>query len=318
MPRQLLALAAASDAGQLVPTALVALLYARRARTLARKRRPVPRARQACFYAGLAVAVAAILGLDHAASVSLYWRIVQLLLVGDVATLLIVLGLSAPLLAPLLRTRSADRLRVLVTPPVAFALWTANLYLWLLSPLYSATLQYPGIQALQDLCFVVFGVNMWICLLGPLPRPRWFGNGSRLLYVLSLRVGAVVLANLFLWSGRVFSSHYTHSDSVRHISPLVDQNVAGAIILFESAIITLALFLWLYRRTLGEADAPARIFDFDRELIRELAQPRRRRPAVPAPATVAGRNGQPRRRFQPEADRDREPAIQRREVLDWR
>jgi cytochrome c oxidase assembly factor CtaG len=319
MPHQLLALSAASGAGRLVPIALAGVLYARRARTLARKRRGVARSRQACFYAGLLTALAAIVGLDHAASVSLYWRVVQLLLIGDVATLLIVLGLSAPLLAPLMRMRAMDRVRVLASPPLAFALWTANLYLWLLSPLYPAALEYAGIETLEQFCFVVFGVNMWICLLGPLPMPRWFGNGSRLLYVLALRIGAVVLANLFLWSGRVFSSQFAHSDIARHVSPLVDQNVAGAIMLVESALATLGLFFWLYRRTLRDGEAPARIFDFDRELIREFSQPRprRRRTVTPAPVTVAARDGElRRRRF--ERDRDPARAIPQREVLDPR
>ena len=159
----------------------------------------------------------------------------QLLLVGDLATLLIVLGLNAALLAPLLRTRIMQRLRVLSNPPLAFALWTANVYLWLVSPLYPAALEHEGIRALQDLCFVVFGINMWICLLGPLPMGRWFGDGAKALYILAVRVGAVVLANLFLWSGRVFSPYYTHSDGARHLSPLADQNIAGAIMLGEAA-----------------------------------------------------------------------------------
>jgi putative membrane protein len=313
MPHPLLALSAARSASELIPTVLVGLLYARRAHTLAGDRRAVPHWRQACFYAGLVIAAVAILALDHAASVSLYWRVVQLLLVGDLATLLIVLGLNAPLVAPLMRTRVMQRLRVLTNPPLAFALWTANVYLWLLSPLYSGALEHSGIRALQDLCFLVFGINMWICLLGPLPMGRWFGDGAKALYILAVRIGAVVLANLFLWSGKVFSPYYTHSDGARHLSPLADQNIAGAILLGEAALVTLALFVWLYRRTLREGEAPTRVFDFDRELIREFSHPQPRPRRAPAPARTAEPR---RRRFQPEADPA--PALGQREVLDPR
>jgi cytochrome c oxidase assembly factor CtaG len=313
MPHPLLALSAARSVSQLIPTALVGVLYARRAHTLEGEGRGVPRWRQVCFYAGLVTATAAILALDHAASVSLYWRVVQLLLVGDVATLLIVLGLNAAIVAPLMRTRVMQRLRVLSNPPLAFALWTANVYVWLLSPLYSGALEHDGIRALQDLCFVVFGVNMWICLLGPLPMGRWFGDGAKALYILAVRIGAVVLANLFLWSGRVFSPFYTQSDGARHLSPLADQNIAGAIILGEAVLVTLGLFAWLYWRTLRDVEAPARVFDFDRELIREFSQPTPRPRRAPAPA----RAGEPRRRrFQPEADPA--PALAQREALDSR
>jgi cytochrome c oxidase assembly factor CtaG len=295
---------------QLLPAAVAGGLYARRARALASERRPVPRLRQISFYCGLLTVAVAILALDHVAAVSLSWRIAQLFLIGDVATLLLVLGVNAALIAPVLRTRTANRMLVLTTPPIAFALWIANLYLWLLSPLYSASLEYDGIRALQDLCFVVFGINMWICLLGPFPKPRWFSNTATLFYILAVRVGAVVLANLFLWSGKVFSSYYTRPDSARHTSPLVDQNVAGVIMLVESVVLTLGLFCWLYQRTLREAEEPARVFDFEREFVRELSRtpPRpRRRAAAPQ---AAGR----RRRFQPEAER---PAtVPQREVLD--
>jgi cytochrome c oxidase assembly factor CtaG len=313
MPHPLLALSAARSASELIPTALVGLLYARRAHTLAGTSRGVPRWRQACFYAGLLIATVAILALDHTAAVSLYWRIVQLLLIGDVATFLVVLGLNAALVAPLLRTHTMQRLRVLSNPPLAFALWTANVYLWLLSPLYPAALEHAGIRALQDLCFVVFGINMWICLLGPLPMGRWFADGAKALYILAVRIGAVVLANLFLWSGSVFSPYYTHSDGARHLSPLADQNIAGAIMLGEAALVTLALFAWLYRRTLGGVQAPTRVFDFDRELIREFSEPQPR----PRRAPAAARGGElRRRRFQPEADPA--PALGQREVLDSR
>jgi cytochrome c oxidase assembly factor CtaG len=305
-----LAVSAARSTTQLVPTAIVGLLYARRAYTLARKRNPVPRWRQACFYAGLLTIAVALLALDHLAAVSLSWHTVQLLLIGDVATLLIVLGLTAPLLAPLLRTHTATRLRVLTTPPFAFALWTANLYLWLLSPIYPSALEHDGIQALEHVCFVIFGINMWLCVFGPLPMPRWFSNTAKLIYVLAVRIGAVVLANLFLWSGKIFTPYYTHADSARHISPLVDQNVAGAIMLIESAVVTLALFAWLYRQTLREADEPSRIFDFERELIRDLSRSSSRPPEPAAPAGL----GERKRRFQPEPEGG--GAIAQREVLD--
>src|SRR4051812_50219502 len=45
---------------QLVPIAVVAVLYARRARTLARRGRPVPTGKLAAFGAGLAVLVLAV------------------------------------------------------------------------------------------------------------------------------------------------------------------------------------------------------------------------------------------------------------------
>jgi len=165
---------------QLGPLALIGLFYARRARALTRHAHPQPRWRAICFYCGLALIAGTLTGLDSASEELLYAHMIEHLLVGDLAALLIVLGLTGPPLAPLLRNKLIDRLRALSHPAIAFPLWTLDLYLWHAPALYEAALRHPGIHALEHLCFVGFGVNMWMCLLGPLPTPRWFGNLARL------------------------------------------------------------------------------------------------------------------------------------------
>ena len=62
----------------------------------------------------------------------------QHLLIGDIAALLIVLGLTGPLLQPLLAIKAIDRLRVLTHPLVALPLWAASLYVWHIPALYQA------------------------------------------------------------------------------------------------------------------------------------------------------------------------------------
>ena len=126
---------------QLGPLAILALLYARRVRALAAEH-PVPGWRQACFYAGFLVIGAALTSLDSASQELLYAHMVQHLLLGDIAALLIVLGLTGPLLAPVLRIGVFDRLRALAHPSVAFPLWALDLYVWHLPVLYQAALRH--------------------------------------------------------------------------------------------------------------------------------------------------------------------------------
>src|SRR4029079_11004811 len=101
------------------------------------------------------------------------------LLIGDVGALLIVLGLTAPVLAPILRIKALDRLRVIAHPLVAFPLWAITLYRWHAPALHEAAVRHAGVHALQHMSFVFFGANMWMALLGPLPKPGWFGNPAR-------------------------------------------------------------------------------------------------------------------------------------------
>ena len=107
----------------------------------------------------------------------------QHLVVGDIAALLIVLGLTGPLLQPLLAIKAIDRLRVLTHPLIALPLWAASLYIWHIPALYQAALSNEAVHALQHACFIGFGILMWMPLVGPLPVPSWFGIGPKLGYV---------------------------------------------------------------------------------------------------------------------------------------
>jgi cytochrome c oxidase assembly factor CtaG len=277
---------------QLGPLAIAALLYSRRARTLAGSQHPVPGWRQACFYSGLLVIGAALTGLDSAADELLYAHMVEHLLVGDVAALLIVLGLTAPLLAPVLRIRVFDRLRALSHPLIAFPLWAIDLYVWHVPALYQAALRDPAIHALQHAMFLGFGINMWMAILGPLPMPAWFGNLGRLLYIVAVRLTGAILGNIFLWSGTVFYPFYLSGDAAHHISPLSDQSLAGAIMMVEESILTLCLFCWLFLRTAREGEERQDLLDFARARGLELSEARAAR------AVAAGRGADLRRRLE--------------------
>jgi putative membrane protein len=277
---------------QLGPLALLVVLYARRARTLARTSHPVPRWRQACFYAGFAVIAAALTALDRASQDLLYMHMVEHLLLSDVAALLIVLGLTGPVLAPILRIRVFDRLRVLSHPAVAFPLWTIDLYVWHAPALYQAALRNPGVHALEHAMFLAFGINMWMCLIGPLPTPSWFGNLARLFYIVAVRLAGTVLGNIFLWSGTVFYPFYTHGDAINHISPLADQNIAGAVMMVEESFLTLGLFCWLFLRAAREGEERQSLLDYARAEGLELSEARAAR------AVAAGRGAELRRRLE--------------------
>src|SRR3954470_15218207 len=107
---------AAAGPLQAVTLPLVALaygvVYAMRARTLARRGAPVPRARIASFATGLLLVVVGLSPpVDNAAAERLVPPMAQHLVLADLAALALVLGLTGPLLAPVLRVRVFDRAR---------------------------------------------------------------------------------------------------------------------------------------------------------------------------------------------------------------
>jgi putative membrane protein len=280
---------------QIAPLVLVALAYGRRVHTLSRSAHPVPAWRQACFYGGFLVIGVALSSLGGASQDLLYAHMIEHLLLGDIAALLIVLGLTAPLLAPLLRMRLIGPLRALTHPAVAFPLWALDLYLWHLPVLYQAALRHSGVHALQHAMFLAFGVNMWMCLFGPLPTPSWFGNLGKLVYIVAVRLTGTVLGNVFLWSGTVFYPFYLHGDARFHIAPITDQNLAGAIMMVEESILTLALFCWLFLRTARESEERQQLLDLANARGLELTEARAAR------AVAAGRGPELRERLETKA-----------------
>jgi putative membrane protein len=281
---------------QFGPLLVLAVLYAQRVRTLALSTHPVPGWRQACFYAGFLTIAAALTSLGNDSQELLSAHMVEHLLLGDVAALLIVLGLTGPLIAPILRVRLFDRLRVLAHPLLAFPLWAVDLYVWHLPVLYQAALRHSGVHALEHAMFLGFGINMWMCLFGPLPMPTWFGNLGKLLYIVAVRLTGTVLGNIFLWSGTAFYPFYTRGDAAWHISPIADQNLAGAIMMIEESILTLGLLCWLFMRTAREAEERQELLDFAGAHGLELTAARAAR------AVAAGRGAELRSRLEGRAD----------------
>jgi putative membrane protein len=277
---------------QLGPLALLAVLYGRRCRALADSGRPVPRVRQGSFYSGLAVIAVALGALGGPSDELLYVHMIEHLLLGDIAALLIVLGLTGPVIAPVLRVPVLNRLRVLAHPAVAFPLWALDLYVWHLPVFYKAALRHAGIHALQHTMFLGFGVNMWMCLFGPLPMPAWFSNLGKLIYIVAVRLTGTVLANIFLWSGSGFYSFYNRGDAAYHIKPLTDQNLAGAIMMVEGSLLTLGLFCWLFMRAARESEQRQQLLDCARVSGVELTESRAAR------AVAAGRAEELRRRLE--------------------
>jgi putative membrane protein len=237
--------------------------YHLRARALARAGRPVPGWRQVCWASGLIVLEVALSPpVDRLADQLLVAHMAEHLLIGDIAALALVLGLTGPLIGPLLRHHTVARLRGLCHPVVAIIVWATNFYLWHLPVLYQAALRNGSLHGLEHVTFLAFGMAVWMALLGPLPKPSWFGNGARLVFVVAVRLSGTVLANVLVFGGTVFYPYYRSGDALWHISPLGDQVAAGGLMMVEESILTIALFCWLFLRVASENEQRQALLDY--------------------------------------------------------
>lgn len=278
---------------QLAVPVAAGIAYWARARTLRRQGRPVPPARVAAFCAGLTLVVASLVSpVAHLGEELVLAHMAQHLAMADLGALLIVLGLTGPLLQPILAIRAVDRLRALTHPVAAFSLWVVDLYVWHLPPLYQAALSSELVHALQHATFLAFGINMWLALLGPLPMPEWFGNGARLLYVVAVRLSGALLANVLMWSETVLYPDYAPGEAVWGISPLSDQATAGVIMMVEGSVLTIVLLGWLFLKAAREGEERQRLLELAARHGLELSEGRAAR------AVGAGRGRELRERLE--------------------
>jgi putative membrane protein len=263
-----------------------------RVRTLAAAGRPVPAWRVACFLSGLLLLVAAdVPPLSTLAGELFAAHMLEHLLIADGAALLLVLGLTGPVMAPVLRLPGFRWARVLAHPAVALPLWAIDLYLWHLPVLYEGTLHHDWLHALEHACFLFFGANLWMALLGPLPKPAWFGNLARLGYIVAARLIGAVLANVFLWSQTVFYDDYAPGVRQHGTTLLADQSLAGSVMMIWESLLTIGLFCWLFMRAARQSEERQELLDLAVRLGVDVDEQRVTR------AVSAGRSAELRRRL---------------------
>jgi putative membrane protein len=251
------------------------------------------RARQLAFWGGLALVLAATVGpLDELADDFVFGHMIQHTILLDEASLLLAIGLTGPMLGPLLRLPGLRRSRTLMQPVVALGLWIAVMYGWHVPALYQAAEENSAIHFCEHASFLAAGTIMWLALLGPLPKPRWFNNPARAIYAGAVHFSSMGLANILMWSGAVLYPFYVASDRAHGISPLTDQSLAGAVLMIQGGVVMLCVFFWTLLRWAREDTERQDLLDFARERGFVLTEQRA------AIAAAAGRGAELRSRLE--------------------
>jgi cytochrome c oxidase assembly factor CtaG len=206
-------------------------------------------ARQASFACGMSLIVLATVGpMDVLADEFVFGHMIQHTILLEEASLLLAVGLTGPMLGPLLTKPGVGRLRFLTHPVVAVGIWLVVMYGWHAPPLYQAAEEHELIHLCEHACFVTAGVGMWLALLGPFPKPEWFGNGARAVYAGAVHFSSMGLANVLMWSGTVLYPFYAASDRAHGLEPITDQSLAGVVLMVQSAVLMFGILAWLVLR----------------------------------------------------------------------
>jgi cytochrome c oxidase assembly factor CtaG len=271
----------------------IAAAYIKRVHTLSREGRPVPYWRQLSFTGGIVVVALALGGpIEEYAKQLVLAHMVQHLMLADLASLLLVLGLTGPILRPLLALPIGRYMHSLTNPLVAISIFTANLFFWHVPALYQAVTTSVPLHELEHISFIATGCLLWMPLFGPLPKPSWFGKAADTIYGAGIWLPAMGLANMLMWSGTAFYPSYGPSAEELGISPATDQGTAGAILMSWCMVLALGLFCWVFMRWARE--------DSERQDLLDLADARgyELTPERAARAVSAGRGPALRERIE--------------------
>ncbi len=229
--------------------AIVALDYAVVVRAWRRRGVETPPPRMAAFAAGLAlIAVALLSPLEHIALTSLLsFHLFQNVILADWAPPLLVLGLSAGMVAACERRRAV---RLVTSPGFALVYWLTAWYVLHIPAVYGYALTHRWALGVEHLVFLTAGIAFW----WPVLAPGRMQPGPKLLYLFGAFVASAPVA-LTLALTHPQYSFYVHAPRLWGISPLEDQQLGAIAMAVEQAVILFAACSVVFFRLLAEDEA---------------------------------------------------------------
>jgi putative membrane protein len=173
-------------------------------------------------------------------------HMLQHVLLGFVAPPLMLLGLSPQMVERVLRVPGV---RAITEPVPAQVIAALVMIVWHLPPLYNAALYSEPLHVIEHLAFIASGLVLyWPILAATSAHARWqMSPGARLLYMVLATLPQDGVALVLIFSRVPFYEFYTHAPRlVASLTPLIDQTVAGALLMIlgkaTMAVAALAVF----------------------------------------------------------------------------
>jgi cytochrome c oxidase assembly factor CtaG len=253
-----------ADPAVLAPLAVLVAVYVLRFRAVRRSEGARGAgALQALAFAGAIVALLAALAspIDGLGEEYLFSaHMLQHVLLGDIAPLLLLLALSRVIMRPATRRlqRVESALGPLAHPLTGLVLWLGLMYLWHVPALYDAALRSPLLHLLEHASFFAAGVAVWWPLIQPVPMRRRMTGLTPLAYVGAAKFGLAALGLYLTWSSTVLYDFYEGVPRIWGLSPREDQNIGGAIMMVEQSLTFVLVLAALFMRMLSQSELDER------------------------------------------------------------
>jgi putative membrane protein len=281
----------------LVPIA-IGIVYAIRVAKLSKIGRAPSTIRQIAFLTGLVIiAITSIPPLSTLSGDLVSGHMVTHTLLTDEASLLFAIGLTGPVLGPILSAPGLSWFRKLTHPAAVLALWIFTVYFWHIPAMYQAAGGEGALHLIEHASFLFAGTMLWMTVLGTFPTPSWFGVGQRVALVVIAHLSMMVLANVLMWSGTAYYPEYEATAIEHGFTSISDQGLAGVILMIQGSAVMLSVFFWALLRWARVDTEKHELLDYARGLGVELDEQRAAR------AAASGHGANLRRRIEQTAAR---------------
>jgi cytochrome c oxidase assembly factor CtaG len=248
--------------GVIAAVAIVGAVYVRRWRAARREAGSAgaPGWRLACFLGGLALVVAALVSpIDRLGEQLFVMHMVQHLLLLDLSSILLIVGLTKVILRPVTRrVQSLERAAgPLASPVFAVIAYVGGMYLWHVPALYDAALEHPAVHILEHITFGAIGGLYWWHLLSPIRSRHRLGGLGPVAYMFSAKIMVGLLGILLTFSPDALYSFYDNRPRYWGMSATTDQNVGGAVMALQQSIVMGIAMAVLLLRALSESERDA-------------------------------------------------------------
>lgn len=203
------------------------------------------------FGAGLATLVVALFSpIDVFSNVLFVMHMTQHVLLIMVAAPLILLGLPAAFVRPLLQDARLKRVLAWLTNPfTAFTLYNLTLIVWHFPALYELTLRNPFIHDLEHAMFFYTALLSWWPLLSPVRELPRLAYPGQMLYIFLIAIPAGLLSAVLVFANRVVYPAYAAVPRLWGMTALADQQAGALVMMIPSKAIyliafTIVFFIW--------------------------------------------------------------------------
>ncbi|HEV8214934.1 MAG TPA: cytochrome c oxidase assembly protein [Gemmatimonadaceae bacterium] len=208
--------------------------------------------RAALFYAGLATMFFALNGWLHDLSDSYLFsaHMVQHLMLALIVAPLLVMGVTAEMLRPVIAVRGIGPIARWITSPIrTFAIFNVVVAAWHLPPLYNFALAHHPVHIVQHLMFLAASVLMWWPVLSPIPELPRLSYPGQMLYLFLMSIPMAIISVYIAYADGILYPMYASAPRVWAITPMNDQLIGGLIMwipggLYFYTIISIVFYRW--------------------------------------------------------------------------